>query len=460
MNKRLRINWFTPLAPLETDIAHYSVRIVEALSKLAEVTFWTDQEVWDKAIEAIAPVRRFASQRRPSTSEIQALNRADVNIYNLGNNPNFHMAIWDMARFYPGIAVLHDVRIHDFFLGYFLGNKGASHIYTDLMGQAYGPDAEDLAVRHTQDYSDDSIRQQLIKTYAMLEVALDGSLCAISHSGTATQMIEERMDIPTWHLPIPYKVGPEPQHRPYWTPESDRPLEVVQFGYIGLNRRLFENLTVMAQLPQRDRIRLTVCGDLFDPQGFDNLVRELGMQDQVTFEGFVPEERLDEVLYNADLALNMRNPTMGEASGSQLRIWNQALVALVSDAGWYAEMPEGTGLKVRPSFEAQDIRKHFDGIMDGSISLEKIGRAGRAHFAAVHDTRQFSEDLVAGLSDLGALIASHGARAVARRAAAATAHLYNDNHRDLGIKPILNGLTHLWGKDLLNDKMATTAEGE
>ena len=40
----MKINWFCPLLPEKTDIAHYTSRILRELQKYAEVVLWTNQK--------------------------------------------------------------------------------------------------------------------------------------------------------------------------------------------------------------------------------------------------------------------------------------------------------------------------------------------------------------------------------------------------------------------------------
>ena len=97
----MKINWFSPLPPAKTDIAHYTTRVLPALSALAQVTLWTDQREWDRALEQQAEVRAFRLGRVPWTE----LNRADANFYQIGNNPLFHGSIWQVStRAWPRLT--------------------------------------------------------------------------------------------------------------------------------------------------------------------------------------------------------------------------------------------------------------------------------------------------------------------------------------------------------------------
>src|SRR5258708_28807516 len=89
----MNINWFSPLGPSRTDIAHYTLRVLKPLSRLAEVTLWSDRPQWDHQMEQFAAVRYY----EPSSIDWRELNRADATFYHMGNNVLFHGSIWQVS---------------------------------------------------------------------------------------------------------------------------------------------------------------------------------------------------------------------------------------------------------------------------------------------------------------------------------------------------------------------------
>ncbi|NJM60313.1 MAG: hypothetical protein HC849_09175 [Oscillatoriales cyanobacterium RU_3_3] len=81
----MKINWFSPLLPTKTDIAHYTSRVLSDLHKQAEITLWTDEKIWSSDLEQQAKVRWYDPKRLPSAD----IDRADINIYHIGNNASF-----------------------------------------------------------------------------------------------------------------------------------------------------------------------------------------------------------------------------------------------------------------------------------------------------------------------------------------------------------------------------------
>ena len=67
----MKINWFSPLLPARTDIAHYTARILPALKSSAQITLWTHQPEWDRELENHARVRRIDLRRPPGRSLIR-----------------------------------------------------------------------------------------------------------------------------------------------------------------------------------------------------------------------------------------------------------------------------------------------------------------------------------------------------------------------------------------------------
>src|SRR5919202_1759769 len=107
------LNWFSPLPPAKTDIAHYTARLLPALRKRAEIILWADQAEWDAGLESYAEVRRYQPEHMPWVE----LNHGDMSIYHIGNNRLFHGAVWQVNRRHPGVVVLHDLCLHNFFAG-------------------------------------------------------------------------------------------------------------------------------------------------------------------------------------------------------------------------------------------------------------------------------------------------------------------------------------------------------
>jgi glycosyltransferase involved in cell wall biosynthesis len=378
----MKINWFSPLPPAKTDIGHYTARILPALSRLANICLWTSQEEWAPELERFAEVRQF----NPATISWHDLNAADMTFYNIGNNRLFHKAIWEVSQKHPGIVVLHDLHLQDFFHQSFHGQLQDRVAYQQAMSRFYG-EAGKSAV---EDFWEGRLSmEKLTKDFPLTELALEHALGFVAHTRTATDNFFEKKVLPGCYHPLPYPVCSEPTEN---LPKS--PWRVIMFGYIGPNRRIVEFLEALATCPGREEIQLDIYGELWAPELVQKRISALGLKDQVKIHGFVSEPELGTALSRAHLAVNLRFPTMGEASGSQLRIWDHALPSLVSQVGWYEGLPGDCVNFVRPGYETEDIHQHLSAFMENPEQFKLRGKAGRALLARDHLPASYAEVLV------------------------------------------------------------------
>jgi hypothetical protein len=176
---------------------------------------------------------------------------------------------------------------------------------------------------------------------------------------------------------------------------GDQSCRLIVFGYLDANRRLDVLLQAIAGLPERDRLRLAIYGELWNNDMIRSQLQTLGLQHVVTVHGFVSEAALDAALAGAHLAVNLRFPTMGEASLSQLRIWDHALPALVTQVGWYASLPEDTVAFVRPEHELMDIQAHLRDLLADPQRFRQMGERGRRRLEQDHTPEAYAQTVVA-----------------------------------------------------------------
>ncbi|MDX6713279.1 MAG: hypothetical protein QOH96_4295 [Blastocatellia bacterium] len=386
----MKINWFSPLSPARTDIAHYTWRVLKPLSELAEITLWSDHPKWDPSLEQFASVRYYD----PSNIDWRALNSGDVTFYHMGNNVLFHGAIWQVSLRHPGIVVLHDFRFHHFFVEYFCSQGNRPKLYLDEVEQEYG--------NHARTEAENLLRvrlkgiDQMAERYPMTNLVLRNSIAALVHSREPFAQLKDENKFPVAYAPLPYSLSVAPytdQFKGNGNRLDDR-IRLIVFGYLAPNRRLDVVLEVLASLPEVDRFVLDIYGELWDKPKIEDSISRLGLKRHVTVRGFVAEDELDHALSSSDLAINLRFPTMGEASGSQLRCWSNGLPSIVTKIGWYATLPADTVAYVRPEFEIEDLTLHLRDILRDPAKFRGMGQRGRRLLQDTHSPKQYARTIV------------------------------------------------------------------
>jgi glycosyltransferase involved in cell wall biosynthesis len=177
-------------------------------------------------------------------------------------------------------------------------------------------------------------------------------------------------------------------------------------------------LEALSQLPQRDRFQLDIYGEIDDAKTLRQRINALDLKDAVKVHGYAPAEDLDHALSTASLAINLRYPTMGEASASQLRIWEHGLPSLVTKVGWYESLSEETVAHVRPEHEVADIRSHLESFLDDPERFARMGKQGRRVVETEHHPATYSETIVSLTANARQFKLRHAAFDLAQRSGA------------------------------------------
>lgn len=369
--------WFSPVPPSRTDIAQYSARIVPHLASLIDLRVLHPDE---------SQAGHELGSQPMADVPTRALNASGLSLYNIGNNPVFHGTILRAAMRHPGIVILHDRALQDLchaVLDDAAQGDESTGSYLAAMSHWYGRAGREAA---RAALAGDVPVSALAHDFPLFEVALRGAFGAVTHNPQIADEIAERFPgMPVATLPLPYAPATlRTQDLPPLLP--DQPIRLVMFGYLNPNRRLCDFLRVWAKSPWKHRFELDLAGEINNWPEASAVMAETGLSDKIRDHGFLPEEQLDALIRQAHLVLNLRNPTMGEASGSQMRIWANGSTSVVSDTGWYSQLPEGSVLRITTDHEHDDLLALLDDLAQGHIDLAAIARRGGECLAASDPT--------------------------------------------------------------------------
>lgn len=410
-----RVHWVSPLPMAQTDIAHYTGRILPELAAETDLTLWTDAEEWDPALQNHCPVRRIDPDHALPRDLVAAGREGDVVFVHIGNSWVFHSGFLRLVQRLPSIIVLHDLAIQELCYDALSRDRLDPDIYRRAMTRWYGEQGTQLV--------DDLLRQNITaQDLAPLapgfEITLNRAIAVLTHTPAAYDAVTARQWVPAHLMDLPFAPSAT---RPPATRPPEGPLRLVQFGYIGPNRRLETVLEALSEVRGDIDFQFDIMGRVWDPAYIEDRITVLDLGDRVKQHGFVDEAELDARLASAHLAFNLRYPTMGEASGSQLRIWNASAAAVVTDQGYYAGLPDDTVFKIPPEGEQaalMELLRRF--AADRSIGADK-GDAGRALLEARHTPARYAKGIAEiarqGQADARNALFARSARRVLGRSA-------------------------------------------
>lgn len=406
----MKLNLFSPLPPTRSDIARLTVKMSPHLAREAEVAVWSSEPECEFEPPRGVTVRPYDPQRPPW----REINQADATFYQMGNDPRYHHAIWRMSQQHPGIVILHDLMMQHFFSGLVFYDRGLNRRqYLELVERYHGIKGRVLAEAHIQGLL---ATEELAERCPLTEAATENALAVIVHSEAAYSTLPEDASV----VLLPLCVGMDlPELEPAKARAANDPYRLTVFGFLGPNRKLPLLFRALATFPDRDRFRLDIFGTMDGQEKMHQLVCRLGLAETVTLHGFVSASELDTALRQTDLVVNMRDPSMGEASGSQLHLSQYALPSLVTQRAWYATLPENTVAFVRPEHEVEDIQRHLAGFLANPESYRELGRNARRHVAEHHSIENYADALLAVAARAPEFQAKWIARDLARRSASA-----------------------------------------
>ncbi len=383
----MKLAYFSPLNPQPSGISDYSEELLPSLAAHAEIDLFLDGF---KAVntELLARFRSFDYQSDP-TSLVQ-LQDYDAIIYHMGNDHRYHSGIFEVMRRHPGIVVFHDFALQDFFFG-LARSRSNNQIYLDELEACHGSRQRSLAAEHL---TRGSVPPQLALP---LNFPLNCGLARtadgiITHSewGRARFAVTAP-GVPVAHVPMGVRPPPSKTAGTGATLASfSRQLQIASFGLITPGKGIEHTLRALNGLRQEFDFHYTLVGA--DNPYFDvrSLIKSYDMEDRVTITGHVQLEKFERCIAETDIAVNLRERTVGETSASLCRILASGVASIVADVGWYSELPGNCVVKV-PIDEYTDatLVAYLNRLMEDADLRARIA-ANAQHYALAEHSVELS----------------------------------------------------------------------
>jgi len=313
----VRIAYFSPMPPESSGIADYSALLLPALRRHVDVT-----------------VVKRGTKRSPRG--------IDLAVYHIGNDPTAHGWILDALRRAPGLVVLHDFVLHHLVAGVTIARRDG-HGYLDAMEREHGVVGRLLA-HGVLDKRLPPLWESRPEDFPLTGEVLSLATGLVVHS----QYVEEHVRAAGYSSPVavvPHPAWPDPHPEP--AAVAGEPL-VGAFGNVNQSKRVPQLLEAFARLRRtHPGARLLLVGATSPGFDLERRLQRLGLDDEgIVREGYVDEGRLWSLMAACDVHVSLRSPTMGETSGTAIRALVLGKPLVVSDVGWFSELPGDVALKV------------------------------------------------------------------------------------------------------------------
>ena len=390
----MRLLWLSPLHG-HSAIARFSELVLRALQKAGCDIAVGSTEVGPSP----APPRPFLDHWSVPANVIADLDdQFDAIIVNFGDHfPNHGLGLDALGRDRV-IGIFHDADMVNFGNGMRAAGRSVDLLPPDGEGRAVTAAIAKRcsgAVAHASHYRD------------VIE-ACDGPLTAIPLAWT----------LPYGAAAVEHTDGGD-DLRP------DEPLRLVTFGNINPNKcadRVIEAIAKDDALRARVNYRLVGAIDADERERLTAMASTAGVR--LTVLGPVDDDALHEELRRADMISCLREPVLEGASASAIEAMLHGRAVLVSDAGFYVDLPDECVAKVPAATEAAAIGAVLARLADDKEQRDAIGRRAQAHATEAFAPARYAQALLRLIDEMR--ISSAYAPTLDRMADALTA---------LGIEP-------------------------
>ena len=372
---RRQIAFFSPLPPERSGIADYSAELLPYLARWVDVTLFAARpaRVADSLRERF-PIRDMAEYGTTRW-------RYDVALHQMGASM-YHDAMYAVLLRYGGIIVLHEHNLHQFIATRTIGAQQSMAGYERELGYALGVDGVRMAIEISQ-----GRREHPFAEVPLVERLLDRSHGVILHSRfTQSQLLGLRPGLRTTVIPAPIEGPSEPplSRRELGCPEDA--LIFVSGGQVIRSKQVTLTVEAFARLREDyPTARYVVVGDdLKDDFDLVAWIEEHNLGDAVTYAGYCSDLHVFRSwIAAADVLVNLRYPTVGETSATALRGLAAGRAVIVSDHGWYAELPNEVCVKVPPN-DGEALYQAMRRLADNPTLRREIGRQAAQYAQQEH----------------------------------------------------------------------------
>jgi glycosyltransferase involved in cell wall biosynthesis len=357
----MKVAYYSPLPPSRSGVADYSALLIPALEKRIDV-------------EIARPGRL---RRAP---------QADVALYHVGNDPEAHGWIVEALRRHPGVVVLHELVLHHLVAGITLA-RGDAAGYLAAMERDHG-----LAGRLLAYGVLDNRIPPLWETRPQ-DFPLAGEILRLAQGLVVhSRYVEDGARAAGYDGPvarIPH---------PAWSPPvagARRETLIGCFGHLNESKRIPQLYASFARLRERrPDARLLLVG------GASLRLADLDVPEGVTRVGYVDEERLWSLMEACEVVVSLRSPTMGETSGTVIRALSTGRPLVVSDVGWFAELPDDVAVKVAPDErEVETLAGELERLLGDDKARAEMSAAARELAATEHALERVADLYAATLEE-------------------------------------------------------------
>lgn len=348
----------SPFWPQKSGISAYSEVLVNALSLFFDISLLVD----NYRIES----DKLNQYKIVNYRQGDDLSKFNYIIYNIGNNPDYHKYMYDAILKHPGHVILHDVILYYLTIGYYSEKeKLFSKIY-EMEGKK-GIDKIKRSIRRNKDFN------LLNHKDISVELPLNGEILRNAksifvHSEFSKDMLKAMLGYKQVtkieFVKLDFEVSNEIK-KDYIENMYGIPDRAIVFGSIGFIASSKQNEIIALAVQDYNKRHSEKMYYLMIGEG--DYINHL-LDQYILKTGFLQYNEYYSSIVRCNFIFNLRNPSNGETSATLIECMGMAKPCIVSDIGWFHEVPDNCVIKLSQDIKWQELANLFPQIINSDHS--------------------------------------------------------------------------------------------
>jgi len=374
----------------------------------------------------------------------------DSVVYNIGDNYPFHAGAIELLHRFPGIVIFHDYFLLDLFSAW-RAAKGAQ-VFADLvLDDIYGHGA---ALRFHAKDGVAGWQEYMSEHFPLTEWIGRLADGAVAHSSFYADRLERCCGGPVLITPLAYNALADFQ--PLAGRKQNSKVSVLTVGHVNQNKRVESVIRAIGGSDMlRELCHYHVVG-LVSDQERDRL---LAVARAVSFHeleitGQVSDQTLRAEIEAADVICCLRWPVFEGGSASAVEAMLSGRPVIVTDAGFFSDLPDDFVFKVDPKCELSSLTMQLTRLVLDPGLRATVGAQAAAWAKSAFSVETYIARLVPLLKEVARL-------RPALRAAAHFGHLFSElglQSNDPAVTRLTTTLETLFGKNITIETPPSNSE--
>jgi glycosyltransferase involved in cell wall biosynthesis len=378
----MKIVMFTP-ALHASAIGRMSALVVQALQEqgheLTVARSESEHLLSEPTHHFAASLVRWNDPALPGT-----LSQADLIVYQVGDNYEFHRGCLEWMPNLPGIVCLHDYFLGHLFWAWAQGHPAEAQ---RALRTWYPADVADQYFRHSN--SDDFIASTSVSA-PLTEWIAAMALGVVSHSNWGADRLTAACPGPVRIMPLPYNA---PMSVAPAESAQRQGINILTVGHVNPNKRIASVVQAIGKSALlRENVAYRVVGSIHSDTviSLSNLARNYRVN--LIISDALDNAALANAIGQADIITCLRWPSLEAASASAIEAMLYGKAVVVTDTHFYSEIPDGCVIKIDPQDELNSLQEALERLCaDASLRAALGARAevwAKATFRADHYAEQ------------------------------------------------------------------------